>query len=89
MQQSRWISPERAAAMAAKEIGIQNYSYQVELEKMKEELPEVPMPLTTPGAVSGDSEMQTSPFGSKDDNPDVSGLTSQNRKDIKSDDTNL
>lgn len=86
-EDQRWISPQRAASLAAKEFQIQNYSYEKELSAMKEELPEVPMPLTAP--------QQQTPFGaSPSDNADpnkigVSGLTSEDKKDIKFNDTHL
>lgn len=84
MQQSRWIKPDRAAELAAKEMQIQNFDYESELQGMKQELPEVPFPLLDPGKI-GTGPMQTSP----EQEPGVNALTSQDKKDVRDDDTEL
>lgn len=51
-QQMRWMSPQRCATMAAKEFQAQKYDYAEELADMKQEIPEIPMPLLDPGILS-------------------------------------
>lgn len=90
MQNSRWISPKRAADMAAKELSIYNFNYDQEIENMQEELPEVPMPLLNPGKISptgqpgqplnGQEMNPISQGGSLSSNPQVTGVTSNDRK---------
>lgn len=70
-ESQRWISHQRAATTAAKEFGFQGYSYKTEIEDMKIELPQVPMPLTAPP---------------QNPDSDVSGMTSENKRDIKNND---
>ena len=45
-----WISKETAAEIAAKELNITTYDYQIEQQKLKQDAPEAPMmnPLTAP-----------------------------------------
>lgn len=57
-EQARWIKPERAATIAAKELGQQNFNYQNELQDMDEQIPEIPMPLVDPGAINPPQSMQ-------------------------------
>lgn len=85
MQQNRWIKPERAASLAAKEMQIQDYNYKEEIEQMGPQLSEVPLPLTNPGQISKTGQMQISP----DQEPGVTGLTSTDKEQIKNDDTTL
>lgn len=99
MEQSRWIKPERAATMAAKEVNITNYDYASELEDMDEQLPEVPMPLTAPPAAlmpaptpspsAGGGSGGLSKGGALSAVPSVTGLTSQDKAEVKSNDRTL
>jgi len=99
---SRWLSPARVAAMAAKEFQIHGYDYQSELEDMKKELPQVPQPLSDPpggenpawGAPQPGMGMGGSFGHALSDTANVSqigvsGLTSEDRKEIKYDGTHL
>lgn len=87
-EEARWIKPERAATMAAKELQIQNYNYQVELENITDQLPEVPKPLLDPSKSTLTN--QTDP--EQDQSAALaqgSALTGQDRKDIKNGDSQL
>lgn len=101
---SRWISPARAATIAAKELQIHNYDYKSELEDMKNELPQVPQPLSDPpGGVNpawgaGGSQGEGGPSNHFGQNPSdnanasqigVSGLTAQDEGDIRYEGTHL
>lgn len=59
-EQSRWISPQRAATSAAKELGIDKYDYEKEMADIKaEQADEIPLPPGNPltgGSPSGDSD---------------------------------
>lgn len=81
MQQARWISPKRAATIASKEMQIDDYDYNNEISEIKAILPEIPMPLIDPGKMN--------PTGQQDPGIDTSGLTSQDRSDVKSNDSTL
>lgn len=50
-QQQRWLSQERCATIAAKELGVSDFEYAVEQKKLSDEQPEaLPMsPLSSPG----------------------------------------
>ncbi len=84
----RWFSPAYCASAAAKEMGRQNYAYEQELELMKKELPEVPMPLTAPAAQGSSSASQPSDDANAN-TLGVAGLTSENKKEIRFHDTHL
>lgn len=86
MQQSRWISPKHAATIAAKEMHLDDYDYEKELADMKQELPEVPMPLVDPGKINPTGQIQ--PGVDNSDQPE-SGLTSQDRSEVKKNDSRL
>lgn len=75
----KWIAPDTAAAVAAKELQIQHYHYQTEIQKMKQEIPEIPQggPLTTPGEMAP-------PSGEKE--TDVRGVTSVDKRQEKKND---
>lgn len=81
-ESQRWLSPQRTASMAAKEFQIQGYSYEKEIEDMRVELPEIPQPLTGKG-------YSPMPSPSDENGPGVSGLPSEERKDIKQNDSRL
>lgn len=88
-ESQRWFAPDRTASMAAKEFQIQNYDYNSELEKMQQELPQIPMPLSDPGT-SGGSSFGAPPSDNADPNQvGLSGLTSEDKKGIKINDTRL
>jgi len=84
MQQNRWIKPERAASIAAKEMGIKDYDYNAEIEDMQEQLPEIPAPLTNPGKVSATAPMQLP----EQQDTDVAALTSKDKEEVKQNDQN-
>lgn len=90
----RWLAPETVASIAAKELQVQNYSYRDELEKMKVELPQIPMPLAAPpdqdptnGAMT-DGGGGAAPQDDADPNKvGVMGLTSEDKKQTRINDT--
>lgn len=89
-QNQRWLSPETVANIAAKEMQVQNYAYSKELEKMKTELPEVPMPLTGPGSLGKTSNpIPTVPAQGGEEEPETSGLTSQDKRQERINDTRI
>lgn len=83
-QQSRWIKPERAATLAAKEMGIQNYNYAEELKDMKAEFPDIPMPLVDP-ALIGTGSVPAQGTGDEPP-PETAGMTGQDKAEIKKND---
>lgn len=86
-EQNRWISPARAAMMAAKEMQIDDYSYDQEMQDITEEMPEVPLPLTDPAAVKGGVIFASSkPSPSDGGDAPQSGLNSQDKSEIKQND---
>lgn len=88
-ENQRWISPQRAASAAAKELQFQNYNYEKELDEMKVELPEIPMPLTAPPQ-SGGIQLGSGPSDTADaSRVGVAGLTSEDRKDARYHDTHF
>jgi hypothetical protein len=81
-EEANWISPERAATMASKELNITEFDYDSEKEKIKEQRPDIPgvisgdvppppKPLTSPGAANSDN-----------DTGKPSAVTSQDRKQV-------
>jgi hypothetical protein len=97
-EQSRWLKPERVATMAAKEMGVSDYSYQEELEDLKEQLPEVPLVLGSPEQADPPQSMDPqlnspkqppAPGESEGGEPEVSGLPGTERNEIKNNDSNL
>lgn len=89
---NEWISPERAATLAAKEIGIDDYDYNAEMQQYKKQLPEIPPILTGQGKApgqsgssggfgAGGSSLPPSPAAIATDSE--SALTGNERKDIK------
>jgi hypothetical protein len=85
-QTNRWISPARAASLAAKELGIDDYDYDSEIQKMATQFPEIPMPLTDP-AIQGGTVNPTPQPGESE--PESSGMDSNDKQDIKQDDTRV
>jgi hypothetical protein len=86
----RWISPQRAASLAAREFHISGYSYEKELEDMKKEIPEIPAPLTAAPQASDNAVFPNSPSDAADPSKvGVSGLTSEEKKATKINDTHL
>jgi hypothetical protein len=100
-QQMRWMSPQRCATMAAKEFQAQKYDYTQEVEDMKQEIPEIPMPLLDPGILSpadGVIPTGTKPGGpgapsgsplSSGGSLGTAGMSSEEKRGIKQDDTHL
>lgn len=102
-QQMRWLSPQRVATMAAKEFQAQKYDYSNELKDMEQEIPEIPMPLLDPGILSptdGIIPTGNKPAGGPQPGGGsgtvaaggslgVAGLTSEDKRGIKQDDTHL
>jgi len=79
-QLSGWISRERAATVAAKELGFTDYEYENERIKIDQETetdPSLSAPLTTPGGDGTSSEEAPQA---------TSAVTSQDRRDIKKQD---
>lgn len=93
-EQARWIKPERAATMAAKELGISNFSYVEELKDIETQLPEIPMPLADPAQQNPPSSMDPaintikSPEG-EGAGPGSSGLTGSEKAEVKQNDSTL
>lgn len=51
-EDARWIKPERAATLGAKELGgITDYNYPAEIADIKDQLPQIPQPLLDQGEV--------------------------------------
>lgn len=48
-EDNRWVSPQRAANMGAKELLIDDYDYNEEQQDIKAQLPQVPSPTADPG----------------------------------------
>lgn len=94
-ENQRWLAPMTVATIAAKELQVQNYDYNAEIEKMKEELPKVPMPLTAPPSgggitLGGGSSGGFNPANASDDSEtESSQLTSQYKRSVKLNDTSL
>ncbi len=83
-ESQRWFSPAYVATAAAKEMGRQNFAYEQELALMKKEIPEVPAPLTAPPT------QNDSPVDDADPTKlGVSGLTSEDKKDARDNDTHF
>lgn len=92
-ENQRWLAPETVASIAAKELQVQNYNYRDELQKMKVELPQIPMPLTPPpnqDPTNGGGAFGATPSDNANPNTiGVSGLTSEDRKDARFNDTHF
>lgn len=78
-EQSRWISPERAATTAAKELSFDKYDYQKEMADIKAQFAdEIPMPganpLSDPGQASG--------YGGSEPHDSETAITGNDRKDV-------
>lgn len=80
-QEMKWIAPQRAATMAAKELGVEEYEYDQEQSKISEEAPaeDAASPLTAP------------PDAEKPEQPEPpekpvkpSALTSEDKRQVKS-----
>lgn len=84
-EQNRWISPARAAGIAAKEMGIDDYNYDTELKEMTDQLPSIPMPLTDPAIQGGSVNPEPQP----EDNVGTTGMTSEVKRGIKQDDSRV
>lgn len=80
-QQNRWISPARAAALAAQELQIDDYKYEQELTAMNVQLPEVPMPLVNPAKVA--------PPQNETKDEKIAGLSGDDKSEIKANDRRL
>lgn len=83
-----YIARSTAAALAAKELDVDNYDYEQELEKIQKEsnppiLPNVISPLTAPASVAPAAP------ASQDKPPKPSAVTGQERRDVKKQDTRL
>jgi hypothetical protein len=98
MEQARWIKPERAATMAAKEIGIDNFSYPEEMADIKQQLPAIPMPLTDPGEINPPTSMDPATNGPSSGGlssggalgaPKAAGVSSNDRVEAKQNDRTL
>jgi len=101
-EQARWIKPERAATMAAKELTITNYDYNSELEDVEKQLPEIPMPLADPAQIAPPNSMEPgqptggdqqgtpsgglSAGGTLGSAPHASGVTGKDRVEAKAND---
>jgi hypothetical protein len=69
-QSMGWISKERAANIAAKELGITDFDYSIENTDQEQQSPGEQSPLTAPPAAAQDVEKTSSP----------SGISSQDRR---------
>lgn len=93
-QEQGWFSPQRAATTAAKEMGFNDYEYKTEVEEIKEEMDDLPQPLTAPAQT--DAEMpipaekpEMAGGGIDQDEESQMALTGQDRSEIKSYGTKL
>lgn len=89
MEQSQWISGQTAAEIAAKEMNIIGYDYNKEKEKISQD-PPINLPLTTPPTQDSPHDPY-SPQGGMNhiDQPDHSSFTSQDRNEVKKNDSTL
>ena len=78
-EQMKWISPERAATIAAKELGITDYEWEEESQEIKDEAEEEPMfaPLSTPPVA------QPQQVAQDEQTNKPSAVTSDEKKDLK------
>lgn len=97
-EQARWFKPERAATIAAKEMGATDYSYSEELKDIEQQLPEIPMPLADPGALNPPTSMdpaQSGPGAQGGGNEGfgkaaaMRGVSSEDKVQVKAEDTTL
>jgi hypothetical protein len=92
-QQAKWWSSQKAAEAAAKEIGIQDYDYNAEQDQIKKQslASPSPSPLTDPGQITGTPPLPALPkLGQAEEEPgNSSAVTSDDRKDIKQNGTQL
>jgi hypothetical protein len=84
-EQQGWWSKQRAATVAAKEMGMSDYDFNTEQEKMKSDQPEMPAPLSSPGQAPSPP---SPPQAGQSPKP-VAALTSTDKKEIKKNDTTL
>jgi hypothetical protein len=81
-QLMNWISAERAAPIAAKELGVTDYDYTNEKQTMAKEQvaaqPQDQSPLTTPPTVPPAPKMPTEPNPPQEPNPPAIGQQQQN-----------
>jgi hypothetical protein len=82
---AKWISPERAAGLGTAELGVDDYDYDEEMKKIKEEEANEPLwanPLTQPpGILAKDPSQDAGGDGEAPRKP--SAMTSNDRKDVK------
>jgi hypothetical protein len=98
-EQMRWISPRRAATNAAKEFQAKDYDYSQEVEDMKQDIPVIPMPLLDPGILSPQAGVIPTgqkpasdagqPIASGGSLKGSSGLSSEEKRAVKQQDTHL
>jgi hypothetical protein len=90
-QNQRWLSPETVANIAAKELQVQHYDYNKEIQKMEVELPKVPMPLTGPASLGKmGSPIPTEPEAPQAaPTPESSSITSQDKRQERMNDQHL
>jgi hypothetical protein len=86
-EQNRWISPARAASIAAKELGIDDYNYDKEIAEMDDQLKLIPMPLTDPAIQGGSVNPPAQPQPEPTETPGSTGMTSEVKRGIKQDDS--
>lgn len=87
-EQQGWWSKQRAATVAAKELGMSDYDYNSEQELMKSDQPQMPAPLSSPPKAPSAPALPTLPVGGKEPQG-VAALTSKDKKGIKKNDTTL
>lgn len=98
-QQAKWWAPQKAAEIAAKEIGIQDYDYNTEQDTIQKQAPQASdpsAPLSSPGDANEMAGLPPLPPlpGLGNANPDDqetphSAISSGDRKDIKHNDTHV
>lgn len=77
-QTQLWLKPERAAEIAAKELGIDDYEWEKEMKDMEQEKQYEPIaPLTAPGSVPGEA-----PAPAPQEHDSSSALTSNEKRSI-------
>jgi hypothetical protein len=84
-EQQGWWSKQRAATIAAKEMGMTDYDFNSEQENVNAEMPSMPAPLSSAGKLPSLPTLPSLP--SAKDQPGSNAMTSQDKKGVKNADS--